>query len=104
MCAVGDGSTRWHTDDAAGYDARLEGRAHAGVDVHGEASFVEQLGGVSILDAGCGTGRVAIELARRGLQVTGVDVDAAMLERARAKAPQLEWVHGDVATLGLGRA
>src|SRR5258708_13359583 len=87
MCAVGDGSTRWHTDDAAGYDARFEVRARAGVDVHGEAGFVERLGGRSILDAGCGTGRVAIELARRGLAVTRVGVAAASLARAPPHAP-----------------
>jgi SAM-dependent methyltransferase len=37
-----------------------------------------------ILDAGCGTGRHAIALARRGYRVTGVDVDAHMLAKARA--------------------
>lgn len=33
----------------------------------------------------------------------GVDLDAAMLEQARAKAPQLEWIHGDAAKVELGR-
>ena len=43
-----------------------------------------------VLDAGCGTGRVAIELARRGIEVVGVDADPDMLERARRRAPQLD--------------
>ena len=39
-----------------------------------------------ILDIGCGTGRHAIELARRGWTVTGIDLSADQLRRARAKA------------------
>lgn len=57
----------------------------------------------SVLDAGCGTGRVAIELVRRGVAVVGVDLDAAMLEQARHKAPGLEWIDGDLAVVDLGR-
>lgn len=40
----------------------------------------------TILDIGCGTGRHAIELAARGYRVTGVDLSAAQLARAREKA------------------
>ena len=57
----------------------------------------------SVLDAGCGTGRVAIELHRRGLDVVGVDLDPAMLDRARAKAPTVPWVHADLVDVDLGR-
>lgn len=39
-----------------------------------------------ILDIGCGTGRHAIELARRGYSVTGIDLSAAQLQSAQAKA------------------
>lgn len=52
-----------------------------------------------MLDAGCGTGRVAIELARRGHHVVGVDLDPAMLDLARDKAPELPWTQGDLATV-----
>jgi SAM-dependent methyltransferase len=41
--------------------------------------------GSPILELGCGTGRLLLPLARRGYQVTGVDVSAAMLEVARRK-------------------
>ncbi len=51
-----------------------------------------------MLDAGCGTGRVAIELAQRGHHVVGVDLDPAMLDLARNKAPQLSWIQGDLAS------
>jgi SAM-dependent methyltransferase len=84
------------------YDRRWEELAAAGADVHGEADLVTQLAGPPpgpILDAGCGTGRVAIELARRGFRTVGVDIDAGLLDRARAKAPDLEWHLGDLAAL-----
>jgi SAM-dependent methyltransferase len=90
-------------DRSRTYDRRWEEAAAAGQNIHGEADFVEQLGRTSVLDAGCGTGRVAIELARREMDVVGVDVDASMLERARAKDPALSWVHADLAGVDLGR-
>ena len=51
-----------------------------------------------VLDAGCGTGRVAIELARRGYDTVGIDVEPSMLDAARAKAPELEWILGDLSS------
>jgi len=51
----------------------------------------------TVLDAGCGTGRVAIELARRGCDVVGVDIDPTMLDTARRKAPCLRWMAADLA-------
>jgi SAM-dependent methyltransferase len=96
--------TRWQcTDTARGeeYDARWTDLAEAGENIHGEADLVETLlresGQNRVLDAGCGTGRVAIELSRRGFIVTGVDADTAMLDVARAKAPEIDWREGDLA-------
>ena len=89
--------------DGEAYEAQFEAKAAAGQDMHGEATFVEQLGVRSVLDAGCGTGRVARELARRGLEVVGVDVDRSMLEVARRKSPRLDWRLDDLATVDLGR-
>ena len=54
-----------------------------------------------MLDAGCGTGRVAIELARRGIETVGVDLDPGMLNSARRKAPDLAWQEADLAALDL---
>jgi SAM-dependent methyltransferase len=85
------------------YDDAYERDAATGRNVHGEADFVERLGPRSVLDAGCGTGRVARELARRGLDVAGVDIDPHMLAVARRKAPDLDWRAGDLATIDLGR-
>jgi demethylmenaquinone methyltransferase / 2-methoxy-6-polyprenyl-1,4-benzoquinol methylase len=55
-----------------------------------------------VLDACCGTGDLAIAAARRGGKVTGLDFSPAMLERARRKAPQIEWIEGDLLSLPFG--
>ncbi len=56
----------------------------------GECDFIEQEIGsdksIRILDVGCGTGRHAIELARRGYDVRGVDLSPSQIKRAREKA------------------
>jgi SAM-dependent methyltransferase len=91
------------TWDGEDYQARFDRLAASGQDVHGEAAFVEALGPVTVLDAGCGTGRVGIELAHRGLEVVGVDVDPSMLATARRLAPDIEWVEADLTTFDLGR-
>jgi len=52
-----------------------------------------------ILDMGCGTGRHAVELAKREYQITGVDISAGMLSEARKAARQAKvdviWVQAD---------
>ena len=56
----------------------------------GECDFIEKEiqhdKTVKILDVGCGTGRHAIELAKRGYQITGIDLSESQLKRAREKA------------------
>ena len=85
------------------YDARYDQRAAAGENVHGEADFVMRFAPRTALDAGCGTGRVARELARRGVHVVGTDIDDDMLATARRRSPELEWVCADLATVDLAR-
>ena len=101
-----DGGTRWGAGDrpqAGDYDAQWARMAAAGENPHGEADHVMTYAPRSVLDAGCGTGRVAIELARRGVDVVGVDLDAHFVDAARGKAPALEWHEADLATVVLGR-
>jgi demethylmenaquinone methyltransferase/2-methoxy-6-polyprenyl-1,4-benzoquinol methylase len=52
-----------------------------------------------VLDACCGTGDLAIADVRAGGRVTGLDFSEGMLDRARRKAPELDWVTGDVLAL-----
>jgi len=85
------------------YQDKFDSLAQRGIAVHGEASMVRSLAPGSVLDAGCGTGRVAIELARHDIEVVGVDLDIVMLSEARRRAPELTWVQADLATLALGR-
>ena len=105
-------TTRWERiarqgagdDYAEKYAARFRAMAERGEDVHGEAAFVATLvpAPARVLDAGCGTGRVAVRLHELGYDVVGVDVDRAMLDQARAAAPRLDWRVGDLATFDLG--
>ncbi|MFE6741884.1 class I SAM-dependent methyltransferase [Streptomyces tubercidicus] len=90
----------WNGDE---YQARFDRVASEGGDVHGEAVLVRSLEPASVLDAGCGTGRVAIELARHGVAVMGVDGDASMLATARRLAPGIAWLQRDLVGLDLGR-
>lgn len=85
------------------YQRRFDELAASGMDVHGEATFVRAYAPETVLDAGCGTGRVAIELARHGIEVVGADRDASMLACAREQAPGITWVASDLAELDLGR-
>jgi 2-polyprenyl-3-methyl-5-hydroxy-6-metoxy-1,4-benzoquinol methylase len=84
------------------YAARFAALAASGRDLHGEARYVDALlpRNGRVLDAGCGTGRVAVELAARGHRVTGVDSDASMLEVAR-RSPGVRWELGDLASIDL---
>jgi len=90
---------------------------YAGKDYDAEVDFALRLGfggeggglppAARILDIGAGTGNHAFACARRGCRVTGVDVDARMIARARAKlraapaeiAARVSFHHGAVATL-----
>jgi 2-polyprenyl-3-methyl-5-hydroxy-6-metoxy-1,4-benzoquinol methylase len=90
----------WNGDE---YQQRFDALAATGVDVHGEAAFVRAFLPTAVLDAGCGSGRVAIELARHGIEVTGADIDPSMIATARRLAPELRWVESDLAALELNQ-
>ena len=72
--------------------------------------LLEELGlptGAAVLDVGCGTGRHAVELARRGYAVTGLDLSSEMLARAadaaRAANVTVEWIHSNATRFTLPR-
>jgi SAM-dependent methyltransferase len=105
-------STRWERiaregvgeDYARAYAERFRAMSARGQDIHGEAALVADLlpAPARVLDAGCGTGRVAVRLAELGYDVVGVDVDASMLDVARAAAPDLDWRLADLSSFDLG--
>jgi SAM-dependent methyltransferase len=102
-----EGSTEWGTwrqrVDLDEYEQRWKKLAESGENPHGEADLVCAFAPGSVLDAGCGMGRVAIELTNRGIATVGVDLDPDLLGRARELAPALEWHLGDLATFDLER-
>jgi 2-polyprenyl-3-methyl-5-hydroxy-6-metoxy-1,4-benzoquinol methylase len=73
----------------------------------GECDFIEEEIGYKkdfkILDIGCGTGRHSIELAKRGYNVTGVDLSDSMLQKAQENAQrqqvQVNFVKHDARSL-----
>lgn len=66
--------------------------------------WARRLGG-SVLDLGCGTGRLAVRIAEEGLEVVGAEPAAGMIgvARSRAGAEQVEWVQASGEGLDLGR-
>lgn len=67
------------------------------------AALVHQVGGGPVLELGVGSGRLALPLADRALEVYGIDASRAMLDRLRAKpgAEALRLTEGDMAVLDL---
>lgn len=94
--------------DAAGYDTHtriLLGSLHAGIADDIAAAAPD---GARLLEVGCGPGHLSLRLAsRKGLDVTGLDLDPAMIERARANSDRAgnrgdrrpSFLVGDVASL-----
>jgi ubiquinone/menaquinone biosynthesis C-methylase UbiE len=92
------------------YDAFYVG----GAPVAGDVAFYEQLAretGGPVLELGCGTGRIALALAEKGLDVTGVDISDGMLSVTRRKLAgrplserdRLTLIRQDMSKLNLGR-
>lgn len=91
------------------YEARFAQLDADGHNVHGEADALERLRQdhgwttPSVLDAGCGTGRIASELESRGWLVDAADSDPHMINLARAKSDGVNWHLDDLSTINLGR-
>lgn len=88
---------------AEAYQQHFDDLAAAGVDIHGEANFIASLvqPPARILDAGCGTGRVATQLTALGFHCVGVDSDPDMIAVAEQRDPWTRWVCQDLTRLQL---
>jgi SAM-dependent methyltransferase len=80
-------------------------QGHFTVDQRDDVDFVVELAAQvearTIVDFGCGTGQLAVELAGRGRQVVAIDPAKAMLDLAKTRdgAERVTWVAGDVGAL-----
>jgi len=88
----------WTPEQRADYAGRFLRLAAAGHDIDGEARLVDALAerGSAILDAGCGTGRVAAALAAAGHRVLGIDLDETLIVAGREQYPGLVLQHLDL--------
>ena len=92
--------------------SRIRATVRAGRDRMREtllAWLPTELSGKRVLDAGCGTGAFAVEAARRGAQVTAIDLSPTLVALARERAPRdlgtgsIEFQVGDMQDAALGR-
>lgn len=77
-----------------------------GADTDFYLGLASEMNAQTIVDLGCGTGQITVELALDGRRVIGVDPAAGMLEIARRKpgAEQVTWIEGDSSALGTPEA
>jgi SAM-dependent methyltransferase len=98
---------RWFTETNAGhsewYIERFRSLTREGADLEGEARLVDAMvdRGSRLLDAGCGTGRLAAALHRRGHDVVAVDADPQLITAAREDNPGPAFHVADLAELDL---
>ena len=88
------GHSQWYID-------RFKNMAAQGADLVGEARLAHAVlpPKASILDAGCGPGRLGSYLSQQGHRVVGVDIDPLLIAEAQKVCPQAQWITADLAEL-----
>ena len=83
------------------YTDRFDKMIADGADLEGEARFVDAMAprGAAVLDAGCGTGRIAAALARMGHRTIGVDKDAGLIDIAKRRYTGVPYLACDLLRL-----
>lgn len=98
---------RWFTEMEDGhsqwYAEHFRELAHDGQDLEGEARLIDAITppGSTILDAGCGQGRTAAALCRRGHSVIAIDIDPVLLAAAHEDNPGPTYVLTDLSDMNL---
>ena len=94
-------------DQHAPYYLQNEFTTNTGPEVDFVLQELNVRDGAPLIDIGCGVGRHAIELARRGYEMTGLDLSPGMLAQARANAAeakvQVAWLQADATSFSTGR-
>src|SRR5919205_3843042 len=106
MPAAPSNSRRTYSGPFAEYYDRITSHKDYRAEVEALVQLVERTvprPSPRILDVGCGTGSHATLVADRGYDVTAIDASADMAARARAKAPAVNVVDGDIALLDAGQ-
>ncbi len=95
--------SNWQADFFRGVALEFWRRAMSPEHTRAEADFLEKMlrvdPGAQLLDVPCGNGRHAVELARRGYSLTGVDSSEEFSAEARASAQPVRWILGDMCEL-----
>ena len=92
---------------ARGYDrcAAVYDAARRQEDESALAMLTERLeDGAAVLDVGCGPGVPVVRTLARRYTVTGVDISAQMIERARQNVPEATFIHGDIMSVDVPAA
>lgn len=90
------------TASHSGFDGMDTGTGPAAETVAVLMAVLDRLRARTVLDLGCGDGRIAGDLAQRGMTVTGLDPSAQALARARRLAPQVRFLRGRAEALPYG--
>ncbi len=79
------------------WNSSLYDQKHSFVYEYGKdlLALLNAQAGEKILDVGCGTGHLTAQIAESGAQVTGIDFSDAMIEKARAAYPNIEFQQAD---------
>lgn len=102
MTTLAHTAAAWHDTECASYAADLALWGELAAE-HARPADA----GCTVLDLGCGTGRVALELAAAGHAVTGLDADAELVDelarRARQRRLRVDTLAADARSFALGR-